>query len=41
MERAAKIALKTARDFLSENPEIEKVVFVCFSKEVYDSYAIL
>jgi len=39
IDRAAKIAVKTVKDFLAENPEIEKVVFMCFGKEVYDLYA--
>lgn len=25
----------------ANNPEIDKVIFVCFSKEIYDSYATL
>jgi len=38
MERAAKIAKSAVEEFLSKNPEIEKVGFVCFDKESYDSY---
>ncbi|MBU1146981.1 MAG: O-acetyl-ADP-ribose deacetylase [Candidatus Omnitrophica bacterium] len=38
IDRAAKIARKTTMEFLSKNPEIEKVTFVCFNKEIYDSY---
>lgn len=38
IDMAAKIAKKTVESFLSENPEIEKVIFVCFNKEIYDSY---
>ena len=33
IDRAAKIAKQTTREFLSKNPEIEKVTFVCFNKE--------
>lgn len=36
--RAARIALNAVEEFLSKAPEIEHVNFVCFSKEVYDSY---
>jgi len=39
IDRAAKIAIKTVKAFLVNNPGIDKVVFVCFSKKVYDSYA--
>lgn len=38
IERAAAIAMKTTKDYLAKNPEIEKVIFVCFGKEAYDSY---
>ena len=38
IKRACKIARLTVETFLSKNPEIEKVIFVCFSREVYDSY---
>jgi len=34
-QEAAKIALKTVTDFLSEYREIEKVVFCCFDEENY------
>jgi len=37
-ERAAAIAIRTAQEFLSANPEIEKVVFVCFDKEMFELY---
>ena len=37
-ERAAKIAKSVVKEFLSKNPEIEKVVFVCFDKKNYNSY---
>lgn len=32
-DRAAKIAVKSTRDFLSKNQTIEEVVFVCFDEE--------
>ena len=38
VDRATRIALQTTREFLSKNPEIEKVIFVCFDKKTYDSY---
>ena len=37
-ERAADIALTTARDFLKENTSLTKVIFVCFDRENYDLY---
>jgi O-acetyl-ADP-ribose deacetylase (regulator of RNase III) len=38
IDMAAKIAKESVKEFLSKNPEIEKVIFVCFNKETYDSY---
>jgi O-acetyl-ADP-ribose deacetylase (regulator of RNase III) len=38
IDKAAKIAKQTVEEFLSNNPEIEKVIFVCFDKKIYDSY---
>jgi O-acetyl-ADP-ribose deacetylase (regulator of RNase III) len=35
-ERAFKIAFKTVRTFLSDNPGIEKVVFICFDQGTYE-----
>lgn len=35
-ERASKIAVTTVREFLKENKEIEKVVFVCFDEENFN-----
>ena len=37
-ERAAKIAVSTVRQFLDQAGEIEKVVFVCFSKQDFELY---
>lgn len=34
-DRAAKIAVKTTKDFLTENESIQEVVFVCFDDENY------
>jgi O-acetyl-ADP-ribose deacetylase (regulator of RNase III) len=36
--KAAEIAIKTTREFLSHNASIEKVVFVCFDDENYELY---
>lgn len=36
--RAARIAVSSVRDYLKRAPAIEKVVFVCFSKNDYDIY---
>lgn len=38
IERACAIALKTVRDFLGSNNSIERVLFVCFVKDVFESY---
>lgn len=38
VDRSARIAVKTVREFLSANPEITKVVFVCFDHKTYDTY---
>ena len=38
IDMAANIAKESVKSFLSKNPEIEKVIFVCFNKEIYDSY---
>ncbi len=37
-DKAAKIALRSVKDFLSKHEEIHKVVFVCFDDENYDIY---
>jgi len=37
-ERAARIALKTVKGFLPYNPTIEKVIFVCFDREMRELY---
>jgi O-acetyl-ADP-ribose deacetylase (regulator of RNase III) len=38
IEKATQIAIRTTLDFLARNPEIEKVVFVCFSQEDFEVY---
>jgi len=37
-EKAAKIAIKTVREFLKNSSTIKKVVFVCFDEENYKIY---
>jgi O-acetyl-ADP-ribose deacetylase len=37
-DKAAEIAVKTVRDFLSMHRQIEKVIFVCFDQENYGIY---
>ena len=38
IERATQIALAQTREALQQHPEIEKVTFVCFGEDVYESY---
>jgi O-acetyl-ADP-ribose deacetylase (regulator of RNase III) len=38
LERATRIALGEVRDFLAAGGEIEKVVFVCFGDQAYNTY---
>lgn len=38
IERAAKIAINTVKEFLMNDTTIEKVIFVCFSKSDYEVY---
>ena len=38
LERAAKIAVKVVQEFLQKDKTIEKVVFVCFGKDVFEIY---
>lgn len=40
-ERAAEIAIKSVRNYLSENVTIEKVIFVCFDEENNKLYSNL
>lgn len=38
VERATYVAVREAKNFLANNSVIEGVIFVCFSKEVYQCY---
>jgi O-acetyl-ADP-ribose deacetylase (regulator of RNase III) len=38
VEEAARIALEATREFLSANNDIQKVIFVVWGEDVYDSY---
>jgi len=38
LERATRIAVKEAMDFLEQEPSIEKVVFVCFGERAHSVY---
>ncbi|MBI5696123.1 MAG: O-acetyl-ADP-ribose deacetylase [Nitrospirae bacterium] len=38
VERASKIAVREVRFLLEKYPEIERAVFVCFGRNVYDAY---
>ncbi len=38
IDTATKRAKESVTSFLSKNPEIEKVIFVCFDKKTHDSY---
>lgn len=38
IERACKIAINEVKKFLEKDKTIEKVIFVCFGKEVYKCY---
>ena len=38
LELAAPIAVKTVRTFLTDHPQIQRVIFVCFSQNVKDAY---
>lgn len=37
-DRAAKIAVKTVKDFLENDVSIEKVIFVCFDEKIFPDY---
>lgn len=41
IERATKIAINTVKNFLLNDMTIEKVIFVCFSKNDYEVYKTL
>jgi O-acetyl-ADP-ribose deacetylase len=38
LERATKIAISEVKKFLEKNDSIEKVIFVCFDEETYNTY---
>ncbi|MBD1846730.1 O-acetyl-ADP-ribose deacetylase [Cyanobacteria bacterium FACHB-63] len=38
IEQACEVALREAVSFLHENDAIEKIIFACFSSEVYSAY---
>ena len=38
LERATRIALTETKRFLEKNQDIDKVVFVCFGKQAYETY---
>jgi len=38
LERATRIAVREVRESLTENPSVEKVVFVCFGEQAYACY---
>lgn len=40
-DKAARIAVATANDFLNENETIQEVVFVCFDDENYNLYDVI
>jgi len=41
LDQAAEIAIREVSIFLDKNPEMEKVIFVCFSDEIYSTYSYL
>jgi O-acetyl-ADP-ribose deacetylase len=40
VDRAAKIAIETSKLFLKKNNFVEKILFVCFDRETYNSYIL-
>ena len=38
LKRAAEIAVREVKDFLNKNDELEKVIFVAFDDETYNTY---
>jgi len=38
LERAVNIALKETKDYLEKGGKLEKIIFVCFSDDVYKTY---
>ena len=39
VERAANIALTETRNFLGENDQIERIIFVCFDDKTFNTYS--
>jgi len=40
-QRASEIAVRTVRQFLSSHEQLEKVTFVCFGRDAFESYQAL
>ncbi len=40
IEEATKIAVREVQDFLATNESIDRVFFVCFNREIYESYKL-
>ena len=38
LKRAAEIAVREVKNFLQKNDSVEKVIFVCFDDETYNTY---
>ena len=38
LKRAAEIAVREVKNFLQKNDSVEKVIFVCFDEETYNTY---
>jgi O-acetyl-ADP-ribose deacetylase len=38
LDRATRIAVREVEQFLKNHPSVEKVIFVCFGTEAYDTY---
>jgi len=40
IERASRIAVETVREYLEKSPRIERLIFVCFSRDDFEVYLI-
>jgi len=38
IDRAARIAIQTTKEFLGKDPDIDRVIFVCFDEKTYKAY---
>jgi O-acetyl-ADP-ribose deacetylase (regulator of RNase III) len=38
LDRATKIAVREVSDFLKQSPQLQKVIFVCFGHQAYETY---